>query len=309
MKVSIIGATGMIGSSAAFNIAVRGPADEIVLISRRQDLAAHHALDIQTSIAGRENTLVRAGVIDNLENSDVVIIAAGATSRSLPSRRDYLLANVPIVRQAGDAIIRYCPDAVVITVTNPVDIINYALHSFSKLRRRQLIGYSLNDTLRFRRLIAGALKTDTKRVRAVVIGAHGTAQVPLFSSITVDGDPFITDESLKSAVRAGIFHAPGKKKTPRTGLSSAWTSGMGLADIVSAVRDNNATLIPCSVVLNGEFGYQGLSMGVPAIIGREGVRQVAVCRLSTEEEAELRESAATIREGIDYVAETFGNNR
>ena len=84
---------------------------------------------------------------------------------------------------------------------------------------------------------------------------------------------------------------------------------MGLADIVRAVRDDNATLIPCSVVLNGEFGYKGLSMGVPVIITHDGVRQAVICRLSTEEETELKFSAATIREGIDYVAETFCKNQ
>lgn len=306
MKVSIIGATGMIGSSAAFNIAIRGLADEIMLISRRPALAAHHASDIQTSIVGRENTLVRAGVDSDLENSAVVIIAAGATSRSLPSRRDYLLANVPIVRQSADAITAHCPDAVIITITNPVDIINFALHSFSTLRSSRLIGYSLNDTLRFRRLIAGALNIDAKRVGAAVIGAHGNNQVPLFSSLTVDDAPFTADEAVKSVVRAGIFHPAGKKKTPPTGLSSAWTTGIGLADIVAAVRDDSATPMPCSVVLNGEYGYHGLSMGVPAIIGRDGVRQVVEYRLAAGEKTALEKSAATIREGIAYVNGAFG---
>jgi len=108
-----------------------------------------------------------------------------------------------------------------------------------------------------------------------------------------------------SATAAETVHPAGEKKKTRASISSPWTSGIGLTDIVRAIRDDNGTLIPCSVVLDGEFGYHGLSMGVPAIIGHEGVKQIEVCQLSTKEESELRKSAAYVREGIDYVAETF----
>lgn len=306
-KVAIIGGAGTLGSSAAFNIAVQGLADEIVLIDIRQNVATHHAADIQTAIVGRQNTVVRAGIDEDLAGSDIVIMAAGATPRLISSRMEYLSENIPIILRVKEKIELCCPSAIVITTANPADILNYALYKRSTLERQKLIGYTLNDTLRFCQAIAEALKIKSTEVDAMVIGEHGDNQVLLFSSIKVDGKPFPVDEDFKRDIRARVPNLLREYKALKAGRTSGWTSGVGLAKIVHAIVNDTKEVLPCSVVLAGEYGYTGLSMSVPAIIGEGGIHQIFDYELVSDEKEQLENSVNIIKSGIRHLEEVLGS--
>ncbi len=211
MKITIIGASGNIGSAAAFYIAVQGLADEIVMIDPpRPDLLNQYVYDL-TAAASHHDVLVRAGVDKDMKDSDIVISAAGAGSAGImKSRLEFLPKNIPIVKSICVNIQRYCPEAAVITASNPVCPLNYAMSLCSGLDRKQLIGYSGNDSIRFRLLMARELGVKTSRVEAFVIGEHGNSQVPLFSSVRVDGKPVDISEEIEAQGAAAGRRDPGR---------------------------------------------------------------------------------------------------
>ena len=163
-KISIIGAAGTLGSCAAFAIATQGLADELVMIDTNENLLKCHALDIDQAAAGLHNVEVRYGSFQDLAGSHVVIMAAGARYRVISDRMELLNDSMPIVRETAKQIARQCPDAVVITATNPVDPLNFAIHSITGMDPKKLLGYSFNDSLRFRIMAARELGVRTTQV-------------------------------------------------------------------------------------------------------------------------------------------------
>lgn len=295
IKVSIIGATGTLGSCAAFHIATQGLADELVLIGRNRNVLKCHAMDIESAIAGLRNTVIREGYDEDLSGSDVVIITAGAPGLAVSSRVEKLKENLPIIRQIAEKITRFCPAAVIVTATNPIDPINLALCHMSGLDRRQLLGYSFNDTTRFKMFAAKFLGIQSTRVNCLVIGEHGDSAVLLFSTLTVDGGSLTMSETEKSQIRDSLHNALKVNSSLGTGWSSGWTSAVGLAAIVAAIRDETDALVPCSVLLKGEYGIEGISIGVPVKLGRQGVKEIVELKLSLGERSEFDKSATYLR--------------
>lgn len=176
MKISIIGASGCIGSGAAFSIATNNIADELVMIdSYSPDRLEQYAYDLTSAVTGLDTTVI-VGQDEDLRGSDIVIIAAGSANVKV-SRAEVLPQNLPLMESFAKKIVKYCPNAFVITVTNPVDPLNYAMYRFSGLNRKKLIGYSANDTIRFRMFLAQALNVQSSQVKATVLGEHGASQV------------------------------------------------------------------------------------------------------------------------------------
>ena len=203
MKITVIGASGNVGSCAAFNIAVHRLADELVLIDTpRQDMVTLHALDIDTAVTGQD-MLVRTGGYEDMSDSDIVIVAAGS-AQVVKSRMEVLPQNLPIIQDISKKVRQFCPDAVVITATNPVCPLNYAMYRCSDLDRKKIIGYSYNDSIRFRMRLAQALGVASSRVEGTVIGEHGDSQVLLFSSVRVDGKPVSISDDMKRKIRQQV---------------------------------------------------------------------------------------------------------
>jgi len=304
MKISIVGATGNIGSCAAFSIIEQRLADELVLVDDpRQDMLIMHALDLSTAAIGHD-ILVRAGHADEMCDSDIVIIAAGS-ARIFKSRMEVLPANIPIVKGICDDIERCCPDAVVITATNPVCPLNYGLNLCSGLDRKKLIGYTYNDSIRFRLRVAEALGVSGSQVEGIVIGEHGDSQVLLFSSVRVGGKPVTFSEEMKQKLRQQV---PDGQRTleelwAKTERTAAWTTSVGLAAICRAVIEDRGEMIPCSLALEGEYGYSNLSMSVPVALGREGVRKIIEVELADDERMALKKSVGVLEPAMRYVEE------
>jgi malate dehydrogenase len=309
MKISIIGASGNIGSAAAFYVATQGVADEIVMIDpHRPDVLQQHVADL-TSAVSHLDVLVRAGADKDMKDSDIVINAAGrGPAGAVKSRLELLPQNIPIVQSICLNVRRYCPEAAVITASNPVCPLNYAMYLCSGLDRHQLIGYSANDSIRFRALMAKELGVKTSRVEAFVIGEHGKSQVPLFSSVRVDGKKVDVNEDIKRKIREQVARIHGELEEQRTatGRTAAWTTSIGLAALCRAIASGAARVYPCSVNLDGEYGVHNMSMSVPVVLGKAGVRDILEWELTPDEREGLQKSIDTLTPAMRYVEEFLG---
>jgi malate/lactate dehydrogenase len=316
MKVSVIGAAGCVGSSIAFNIARQGLADEIMVADVRRDWLEHHAIDFyDAAVANNVDTCVNMGGHDDLAGSDVVVMAAGLPlERSRrppegapPSRQRLLPEGLEIIREWAPAIDRQCPRAVIIMVTNPADSLNYASYLLSSGReRRRFIGYSLNDTIRFKIALAGAMRVAPSRLEATVVGEHGGSMVPLFSSVRLDGRPV----DLEAAVKAKVIERTNDYLPHMLRLNvsrtSGWLTGVGVARIVNAVLNDTGEVFPCCAVLDGEYGCRGTSLGVPVVLGEGGIKEIVKYPLTPEEKGLLDSSAKNVQRSIDYVRGQLG---
>lgn len=301
-KVSIIGAAGTLGSCAAYAIATQGLADELVLLDLNENLLKCHVLDLETAVTGIRQMDIIAGQYSDLAGSDVVIMSAGAPWRFITNRMELLGDSLPIIRAVGGQIAKHCPDAVVITATNPVDPLNLITHMITGMDRRKLLGYSINDSFRFRKLAARLLKADSSRVEGITVGEHGPHQVMLFSTLRVAGSAVDLDDEQKQKVRDGVPAALRAFESLRTGRTTGWTSAVGLSAITKAILDDSGEVYPCSVLLDGELGYEGLSASLPVRLGRAGAGEIVLPPLTQAEEAEFKAAMAYLEEAAASAA-------
>jgi malate/lactate dehydrogenase len=221
-----------------------------------------------------------------------------------------LRANLSLLRDTLRKIDTYCPEAIVITATNPVDSINLGLSLMStKLGRTRLLGYDLNDSLRFQQAVAEELGKKSTEVEALALGEHAEALALIFSSVRLNERPVtISDEAkerlklevpkmLRSFVELGIHRTAG------------WTSASGMSQMVESIVNDSRKVFPCSAVLEGEYGYKGISMGVPVVLGREGISRVIELDLSQEEQNDLGHSARELETKARLVRKFVDENR
>jgi len=290
MKVTVIGAAGSVGAPAAFYIAASRLADEIVMIDMRPNMVQQHAMDLSTAVSALD-VRVKAGGYEDLAGSDLVINAAGVPQGLIADRMEMLPKNIPLVRDIALQISRYCPAAVVITATNPVDPLNYATWRTGGFARHQVLGYSINDSFRFRELVARAKGVRTSQVQGTVIGEHGSTQVLLFSSARIDGKPVSFSEEEKRDIRAEVPDILRRYEELQSGRTAGWTCAIGLAALTRAVLQDTGEVFPCSVVLDGEYGRRRLSMSVPVRLGKTGAQEIEEWELAPDEWDRLDRSA------------------
>ena len=303
MKISIIGAAGSVGAPAAFYLAAHGLADEILMIGgKKQNVLKQHAMDISTAVSEKD-ILVRAGSYEDLSGSDIVINAAGVPQGLIADRMEMLPKNISLIQEIALKIKRYCPEAIVITATNPVDPLNYATYLAGGMERTKLIGYSINDSFRFREMLAAELKVKVSQVDGVVIGEHGSTQVLLFSTARVDGRPVMVSEDSKQQIRSEVPNILKRYEALQAGRTAGWTCAVGLAKIIRAIAADDGTVIPCSIVLDGEYGLSDLSMSVPVVLGRTGVREIKEYQLNPDEAQGLKITAETLKSAARVVNE------
>lgn len=287
MKLAVIGA-GTIGAGVAYNVAIRDIVDEICLIDLDEETAQGEALDIAHAAALDTATDIRQTGYDAAADADIVAVTAGKPRKEGMTRHDVLEANAGII----DAIHTntFADDAVFVTTTNPMDVINYLHTVVTDRPRDRFIGFGgVLDSARFRYALADYLDTTPDRINATVIGEHGDAQVPVYSRVTVDGDPVdipeddqadITEASRESAMNV----------ISRKGYTQ-WGPTYGVADMIEAVATDARRTLPCSIRLDGEYGHSDVSLGVPAVIGRGGIHEIAEWEL-TDVEQEAFDAAA-----------------
>ena len=311
MKIGFIGGGGTVGSTAAFRVAALARVDEVVLIDARDNVARAHAMDLELTLADLDrsepagpsgrNVVIRAGGWADLTGSDIVVLSASVPERNVASRDEYLAANVAIVRDAANHLTRRCPHAVVVLATNPVDVFTGALSHWTGMPARRFVGFSRNDTVRLRWAVARALGARAADVGAVVLGEHGDLQVPLLDRVTVRGRAVTLTAEQQAAVSRDIRDWFASYQALQSGRTSGWVSGVGLGEVVGALLSGTGEPIPCSAMLAGEYGFSEVSLGVPARLGPEGVREVVELSLTPAQHELLAAAAAKVKAATDAV--------
>jgi malate dehydrogenase len=286
--VAIVGATGTLGACSAFTLGYAGVADTLILIPHtRVNLAKLYQYDLQTSFACMNTMEFRVGTYEDLREADVIVVCAGAPWRQVTNRMEWLNESLPVSQQVADVLRQYQARGVVINLTNPVDPTNWLLQRACGLPREKVLGYSFNDTLRFRHLLSLFMNVPSPAVDAMVIGEHGANQVPLFSSVRVNGQPVEVSQTVRDQVLAEIPRIVPKLETLGQGRMTGWTCSIGIAAQVKAILDDTGEVFPCSVMLDGEYGRKGISATVPVKLGRNGVQEFPQYQLEDIEQQKL----------------------
>jgi len=297
-KITLIGA-GQIGGTLAHLITIKELGD-VVLFDVAEGVAKGKALDIaqSTSVDGFNINLIGTSSYEDIKNSDVIIITAGIPRKPGMTRDDLLGTNLKIIKQVAEGIRKNSPNAFVICITNPLDVIVMALQKYSGLPTNKVVGMAgILDSSRFKYFLSQELKVPVKNINSLVLGGHGDTMVPMLDHTTVNGKPLkkiISKEKLDKIIdrtrkgggeinklleKGSAFYAPA-------------TSGVEIAE--SYIKNLKKTL-PCAAYLNGEYGIKNLYVGVPVIIGEQGVEKVIELPLSKDEKKNFDLSASAVK--------------
>jgi len=301
MKVGIVG-TGMVGSSAAFAMALRGTASEVVLVDRNADLASAHAQDISHAVPFGRAVTVRAGNYADLAGARIVVLAAGVGQKPGETRLALLGRNAAVFRQVVEQLMPVVPDALFLIASNPVDLMTYAVQRFSGLPASRVIGSgTILDTARFRVLVGSHLGIAPRSVHAYVLGEHGDSEVAVWSSAMAGNVPLEafaaqTGRTLTSEKRAEITGAVRNAAYAIiSGKGSTYYGiGAGLARIAEAIGGDERAVLSVSTVTDEVEGVAEVPLSLPRIVGADGVTAELRPDLDADERAALRASAETI---------------
>ena len=295
MKIFIAGGAGTLGSCIAQALAADGLADEIVLYDLDNGLAENHAMDLLESVCLTSGTDVHVGSLDDLRDSNIIVpvIAAYKGNDHMKS----LEATAPILLDIMKKVEKSAPDSLIITASNPVDIYNYLFYRYTDIPAKQWLGFSFNDTLRFRRNLGIVLGVAPSDIEAYAIGEHGPTKTNIFSSVKVNDAPVTLAADQKKAVLDGMDEWWGKYINNTSDKRTAgWSTAYGIAEMVRCIEGKaKSKIIPCSCVLDGLYGQKDISLAVPARLSRSGVEEIIELPLDAEEQALFDISVAKVR--------------
>ena len=285
-KISLIGA-GQIGGTLAHLISIKELAD-VVLFDVADGIAKGKALDIaqSTSIDGLSINLIGTNNYEDIKNSDVIIITAGVPRKPGMTRDDLLEINLKIIKQVAEGIKKNSPNAFVICITNPLDVMVMALQRYSGLPKHQIVGMAgILDTSRFKYFLSQELKVPVKNIESLVLGGHGDTMVPMPNHTKVNGkslNQLIKKEKLNSIIDRTRKGGAEIVKFLQKGSAFYAPAASGVEMAESYIKDLKKTL-PCAAHLNGEYGVKNLYAGVPVVIGKKGVEKIVEIQLSDKE--------------------------
>ncbi len=299
-KVSVIGA-GNVGATCAEYIALRKIASEVVILDIKENFAEGKALDLmQTASLNGFNTKISGSTNDYAKTagSDVVVVTSGIPRKPGMTREELIGINAGIVKTVTENVLKHSPNAVIIIVSNPMDTMTYLALKGSKLPKNRIIGMGgALDSARFNCYLSQALNAPASDVQGVVIGGHGdTTMIPLTRLATYNGVPVsqtLSADTLKKV--AADTMVGGATLTGMLGTSAWYAPGAAVATIVDSILNDQKKLIPCSVMLEGEYGQSDICMGVPVIIGKNGWEKIVDFNLNDEEKALFAKSADAVR--------------
>ncbi|SFM73064.1 L-lactate dehydrogenase [Thermodesulforhabdus norvegica] len=307
-RVIVIG-SGAVGSTYAFALLQSGLVEEIVLLDQNRDLAAGQAMDLSHGLPFVLAARVYAGGEEDLKDADMVVITAGAKQRPGQSRLDLLKVNAAIMKSIADSLEKQCGSEIpVMVVTNPVDVMTYALYRYTGWSRRLIFGSgTVLDSARFRYMLSRHCGVDSRSVHAYVIGEHGDSEVPAWSLTHIAGIPFDTycgqcnrcnedrekvKKTVEEEVRNSAYHIIDYK-------GATWFAvALAMTRITSAVLRNERSVLTVSTVLKGEYGLNDLCLSVPCIVGRNGIEQIIEADLKDPEKEALSLSAGVIHSAV-----------
>ena len=297
-KITLIGA-GQIGGTIAHLISIKELGD-VVLFDVDGDLAKGKALDISqsTSVDGLNVNLIGTNNYDDTKNSDVIIITAGVSRKPGMTRDDLLETNLKIIKQVGEGIKKTSPNAFVICITNPLDIIVMALQKYSGLPTQKVVGMAgILDSSRFKYFLSQELKVPVKSINTLVLGGHGDTMVPMPDHTTVNEKPLkelIKIDKLESIINRTRKGGAEIIKFLKKGSAFYAPAASGIEMAESYLNDSKKQL-PCAAYLNGEYGVNNLYVGVPVIIGKNGVEKIVEIKLSSIEKKQFELSIQAVK--------------
>ncbi len=298
-KVSVIGA-GNVGATLAQRIAEWGYAD-VVIVDIIDGLPQGKGLDmLQTGpIIGSDAKVIGTTSYEETANSDIVAITSGVPRKPGMSRDDLVLTNMNIVRSVTEQVVKYSPNCIIIMVANPLDAMTQLALYTSKFPRNRVFGQSgILDTARFRTFVAQELNVSVEDVYACILGGHGDTMVAIPRLTTVGGIPItelLPQETINRIVDRTVKGGGEIVALLKTG-SAFYAPAAATAQMIESVLLDKKRILPCAVYLEGEYGINGVVVGVPAKIGKGGVEQIIELKLTAEESASLKKSAEAVRE-------------
>ena len=307
-KCAVVGC-GFVGASCAFSLVESGLFSEMVLIDVNKEKAEGEAMDLSHGVPFTRPIEVYAGDYPDLEGAGIIIIAAGANQKPGETRIDLVHKNIKIFQQIVPQITKYNSEGILLVVTNPVDILTYATLQISGLPRARVIGSgTVLDTARLKYLLGHRLGVDPRGVHAFIIGEHGDSELAVWSSANISGVDLsefcsaggmkLTAEELDTLyreVRDSAYEIIDKKGATYYGIA------MSVRRICESIVRDERSILPVSSLITGHYGLTDICMGVPSILGREGVERVLDIPLNAEENARLLKSAASLREVLKSI--------
>ncbi|WP_448824624.1 malate dehydrogenase [Capnocytophaga ochracea] len=301
MKVTVVGA-GAVGASCAEYIAIKDFASEVVLIDIKEGFAEGKAMDLMqtASLNGFDTRIV--GVTNDYSKtagSDVAVITSGIPRKPGMTREELIGTNANIVKSVVEQLVKYSPNVIVIVVSNPMDTMAYLVHKATKLPKNHIIGMGgALDSARFKYRLAEALNSPISDVDGMVIAAHSdSGMLPLTRLASYRGVPvteFLSADRLNQV--AEDTKVGGATLTKLLGTSAWYAPGAAVSALVQAIACDQKKLFPCSVLLEGEYGQKDVCVGVPVIIGKNGVEKIVEIKLNDAEKAKFAESTGAVRE-------------
>jgi len=305
MKITVVGA-GNVGATCADVLAYREVANEIVLLDIREGFSEGKALDIWQKAPidlYDSRTIGSTNDYTKTANSDVVVITSGLPRKPGMSRDDLITTNAGIVKSVTENVVKHSPNAIIIIVSNPLDVMTYQAHITSKLPRTRLMGMAgILDTARYRAFLAEALNISPKDIQAMLLGGHGDTMVPLPRYTTVAGIP-VTEMISKDKLDAILERTKvgGGELVKLMGTSAWYAPGSAAAQMVEAIVKDQRRVFPVCMKLEGEYGIKDCYLGVPVVLGKNGVEKIIELQLNAEEKILMEASRKAVREVMDVL--------
>jgi malate dehydrogenase len=304
-KITVVGA-GNVGATAAQRIAEKELARTVVMVDVAEGIPQGKGLDQWQSapIEGFDSRVIGTNGYEETAGSDIVVITAGIARKPGMSRDDLLNTNAGIVKSVSEQVKKTSPNAIVIVVSNPLDVMCWVAKEVTGFPRERVIGMAgVLDTARYRAFLATALDVSVRDIQAMVLGGHGDTMVPLISYTSVSGIPItqLMDRATLDAIVDRTRNGGAEiVKHLKTG-SAYYAPSAGAVQMVEAIVNDQKRILPCSAWLDGEYGMRGLYLGVPVKLGRNGVERIVEVTLTDDERAALGKSADAVREPMSVV--------
>lgn len=305
MKVSVIGA-GNVGATCADVLAHKDFIKEIVLLDIKEGVAEGKALDIWETSPINYYSSRTIGVTNDYTKtagSEVVVITSGLPRKPGMSRDDLISTNANIVKSVTENVIKHSPDAIIVVVSNPLDVMTYCAYLTAKVDSKRVFGMAgILDTARYRSFLAEAIDCSPKDIQAVLMGGHGDTMVPLPRYTTVAGIPvteLIDDQKLEAIVER--TKKGGGEIVNLLGTSAWYAPGAAAAQMVEAILKDERRIFPVCAWLQGEYGMNDIYLGVPVVLGKNGIEKIIELDLNNEEKELLKNSASAVREVMDVL--------
>ncbi len=301
-KISIIGA-GAVGSATAYALTMEGLAEELVIVDMNKEKAEGEVLDLKHGAAFIKPMKIMSGDYDKTADSDIVVITAGAAQKPGETRLDLVNKNINIFKSIIPEVVKYSPNSILLVVSNPVDILAYVTYKLSGFPKERVIGSgTVLDSSRLKQEISSVLDIDPRDINAYIMGEHGDTEFPAWSLTSVQGidlDKYVEakgiefSDDLKNNIHSNVKNAA-YEVINRKG-STSYAIGLSVKRIVEAILGNENSVLPVSTLLEGYYGMDEVYMGVPTVVGREGVVSPLKLALSTDEEFNFKHSGETLK--------------